>query len=454
MNVAVDENEQMLAGVIKHLKNLYPGFSREIAASKFEFRTDLPTACTDGKGIYINPNFFKKITDREKTAVLAHEIMHIKFDHLRRMKDREGNMRDSKLWNIATDAIINENLANDMLFLPEGCVRLPNATKYTAEQLYNALKKLQDKKQQNQKNNSQGNNSQDKSNGDGNSDDFDFDVNNHNMWEKVFEEAEEQKQEQDKKQSKQDTDESEPTSCNTPDNSPDYDIDENAEFKKNRELRRKIQKQEQQAPPQQYNEEDTTQSFGPVGTIEEDVLDWTSILKEGFNSNSHKKKEKRFSQRHSPNGEWRKEKNKVKSPKVTEVMVDISGSVSKSMVKNFLRTLKQILPKSELKVGFFNDTATKEFIEIHSEDDIDNLKFNTGGGTSGNAALGAFTDDPSINKVVFTDGEIYDTLSKDYENIEHLSWVVYDKYSNFQPNCGEVLLVDPDQFTNEETLSM
>lgn len=62
------------------------------------------TAWTDGMTIGFNPSFWLKIPDEAKVTVLAHELWHIAYQHVLRLK--EAN-RDPEKWNIAGDHLIN-----------------------------------------------------------------------------------------------------------------------------------------------------------------------------------------------------------------------------------------------------------------------------------------------------------------------------------------------------------
>ena len=76
-----------------------------------------PTACTDGRKIYINPEFWMGLTDDERVGVVAHEVMHpALMHHTRRMG------RDPMKWNIAADGAINQILKESGLTLPSDCV--------------------------------------------------------------------------------------------------------------------------------------------------------------------------------------------------------------------------------------------------------------------------------------------------------------------------------------------
>ena len=64
-----------------------------------------PTAATDGRHLYYNTQFFSKMTTKEIEFVIAHEILHCVFDHMKRREDREP-----QLHNIACDYIVNNTL--------------------------------------------------------------------------------------------------------------------------------------------------------------------------------------------------------------------------------------------------------------------------------------------------------------------------------------------------------
>lgn len=87
------------------------------------FTNRVPTAgvsITDKLNLYINPTFFNALTFQQKMELIEHEIEHIVYMHPIRAKDYIGagyNSNTHKLFNIATDAGINENkphLAKDL----------------------------------------------------------------------------------------------------------------------------------------------------------------------------------------------------------------------------------------------------------------------------------------------------------------------------------------------------
>lgn len=73
------------------------------------------TAATDGKRIWIDEDFFDKLSLPEAVFLLCHEVGHAMWAHLARGKRYldlgfEGKKFDPRLWNIAGDYVINDML--------------------------------------------------------------------------------------------------------------------------------------------------------------------------------------------------------------------------------------------------------------------------------------------------------------------------------------------------------
>jgi predicted metal-dependent peptidase len=49
----------------------------------------LPTAAVDGRNLYYNTQFFNAMSNKEIEFVVAHEILHMVFDHLGRRDERD-----------------------------------------------------------------------------------------------------------------------------------------------------------------------------------------------------------------------------------------------------------------------------------------------------------------------------------------------------------------------------
>lgn len=69
-----------------------------------------PTAATDGRKLYYNPEFILNLDSQENVFLIAHELGHCIYEHFIRRGDR-----DPKLWNIAGDYIINNTLEDEIV---------------------------------------------------------------------------------------------------------------------------------------------------------------------------------------------------------------------------------------------------------------------------------------------------------------------------------------------------
>lgn len=103
----------------------------------------IPTACiNETSQIFINVEFWEKLTVGQRAFLLAHEVAHRAFDHLRRR-----GTRDPYIFNCAADFAINYMLMGDMQqpsgppVMPEGGLYDPKYGDMTAEEIYELLLK-------------------------------------------------------------------------------------------------------------------------------------------------------------------------------------------------------------------------------------------------------------------------------------------------------------------------
>jgi len=97
----------------------------------------LPTAAVDGRNLYYNTQFFNAMNNKEIEFVIAHEILHMVFDHLERRGDRHP-----MLYNIAADYKVNNTLVRDRIGEKPSIVDCFQDFKYeewTSEQIYDEL---------------------------------------------------------------------------------------------------------------------------------------------------------------------------------------------------------------------------------------------------------------------------------------------------------------------------
>lgn len=475
----------------------YPRFGSEVAQANIEFRNDLNfhTAATDGKNIFIDPEYFASLSENDKMFLIAHEIMHIKFMHVLRLVDKTGEKRNMRLWNIATDAIINANLERDGFTIKDGYVNMPEALGYSAEEFYQILLERENEQKseesqngqngqngQNEQNdsnesngeknqnsqsgsnsqNDQNNQSDQKSNDNKNieqessTDSSQMQGDDHTLWEEAFEK---QKNNSDSKNKENDSNEnknsnrndenSENTQEQFDSNQPPISFDENAEFEDNRkEKREKFQKRSKQAESQIRGEQSSGEiELGNVGESENSI-DWKILIRREI-----EKSETIWSQRRSiaeNNYAYRLEENDIEDEAETEVMIDVSGSVDLNLVKAFLRELKPLLKQSKLRVGCFNEKFWG-MVDVKSVRDIDNFSIPSAArGHSAwtedwDLAVRSFTKKREINKIIFTDGWPQPgTMPKEDLKNENVIWIVYGN-KEFKPCCGKVINLSKKQ---------
>ena len=94
----------------------YPWFGIMLAKLKTVPTTSIDTMAVDNHGnIYMNPKFTMSMSEDETVGVLAHECLHIMTLSFFRQ-----NGRDMRQWNIATDFVMNKDLVEMNMSLPEG----------------------------------------------------------------------------------------------------------------------------------------------------------------------------------------------------------------------------------------------------------------------------------------------------------------------------------------------
>ena len=101
---------------------------------KHSFDDTIPTACTNGRWIKYNTNFFMKQTPARRLGLMVHEIMHVAYNHMGRLLSK-----DMTKWNYATDYVINLQILDMGLELPAGGLVDRQYEGMSAEQVYDLL---------------------------------------------------------------------------------------------------------------------------------------------------------------------------------------------------------------------------------------------------------------------------------------------------------------------------
>lgn len=389
------------------------------------------TACTDGLSVMYNPEFIDKLDEDEQLFVFAHELLHVAYNHIYRSENK-----NNKLWNIATDAVINQQLKRDCkLPLFEGLVDIPEAYDLGALEMYKKLEKEKNEFEENSKGSGSGS-------GIGSADDY-GDIENHDCWDEPGEISKEL-DEEDRKKLK---------------DAIDKIKDDKDAAKKNKELKDKLAKEFKDRQNQRKKGAGAATSGiklknQTLGVTHE--VPWQTLLDDLVGSKGYydytQPKQVRYG---IIDDSWRI----LPSIKV-EIIIDVSGSVSEDLVRNFLMECKGIFDaaesKLEMKIGFFDqnfyapkddgtytDKIGNDTKSIDSASDIDKLDIPGGGGTNFYVALSGFGDLYS-NKIIFTDG--YD----DWQNLPPMDviWIVYGEEPPIinPPGAKGVIYVKGKQF--------
>ena len=92
------------------------------------------TMATDGYHIFFNSNWVSNLSQSELRGVLAHEVLHVIFQHSSRRLNR-----DPIVWNIAADHAINLLLIEQEFQLPKNGLANPTYKGMSTEEIYALL---------------------------------------------------------------------------------------------------------------------------------------------------------------------------------------------------------------------------------------------------------------------------------------------------------------------------
>lgn len=447
----------------------YPFFGSVVASVGYKEDKDISTAGTDGEIIYYNPEYLEGLSVEEQIFIFAHEVCHVAFNHILRSKGK-----DAELWNIATDGVVNQFLKRDGLKMVPGCVDMKEAINYDAEQVYEKLLQEKQKRQhmqQNEQDNEQNkqssrqqsgsfqNQDQQKSHGENKqeqekklqeqSNGIDEDSqkkekedvghDTHSMWKQAVKKHKEQREKSDKKENLFDrllgTNKKEKKELEKKQEELES-MGEKDAFKKNLEDKKKQLEELKEAISKQVLQagigtNSIVRTVSDIGKSKP-IVDWRHVLREAI------KYDVDWSYKNATleDGVVTANLEEQLVPE-TEIVLDTSGSINEVLLKNFLRECKNILQHTKLKVGCF-DTKFYGFNEVRTEEDIENIRFEGGGGTNFDVAVGAFSRRVE-NKIIFTDGE----SSMPNMPVDAI-WIVFGE-RRINPKGGKVIYITQEQ---------
>ncbi len=469
--------------------------------------------------LLVNPDFMDRLSFSERVFVLAHEALHIALKHFARSKEKpeadaereyekycEREQDEAKrqakkaylhshyqrLWNIATDACINAFLKRDGFTFPENVpnpktgkpmqfIDMKDGLVRSAEKIYDALVKKEQKEKEEKEKEKQKQKDLDKNQEqDNNQQPGDPEQNN-----------QEQQNNNENQQQNHESDEDDASLGELPDPD-DYDgfdshehwtnDDAKSDSKDSGETKKQDASQEKsqsKAKPEPVDEEDILEKElekrEKKDTSEEEkknpfsslrsklgipdvkgfkpVLSWKRVLA-GTQERIVEKWSTRRSSRFNPNP--RIEEMTEETGVSVEVILDVSGSISVELLRGFLLQLYPIFEtlygtgNVSLKVGTFS-TKFSGFQVIKNREDIASYDPEIGGWTNYEVAATSFSQNRGDRavKIVFTDGVLDGKPEhKQRTRVSDIIGSVFGDRMNFTPLGGRIIRVSEKEYND------
>lgn len=136
-NVEAPSVDRTLSAALLRLRVKQPFFGALALFARYEVTRKVPTAATDGRTVYVNPDFWNPLTAAEQDGLLLHELLHAALGHCWRC-----GVRNPQIWNIAADIVINGMICEDpQAALPKGGMRDLRLEKFGVEEVYELLQR-------------------------------------------------------------------------------------------------------------------------------------------------------------------------------------------------------------------------------------------------------------------------------------------------------------------------
>lgn len=104
MSIATEAQQKSLnrakVGLMKRPNFAF--YSTIMMSLNFIWSHEHDTLATNGKDLFINPEFWDTLSKELQQSALFHEVQHVAYDHMGRLMNR-----DPQKWNIAADHVIN-----------------------------------------------------------------------------------------------------------------------------------------------------------------------------------------------------------------------------------------------------------------------------------------------------------------------------------------------------------
>lgn len=133
----MNDFQTLISASLLRLRMKSPFFATLALFARFIPTQHTPTAATDGKDIFFNPDYLRSLPTTQQDGLLLHEVLHAALLHCLRR-----GVRDPIIWNIAADIVVNGMITQQGVFqLPSGGLRDPKLEHLSVEEIYELLLK-------------------------------------------------------------------------------------------------------------------------------------------------------------------------------------------------------------------------------------------------------------------------------------------------------------------------
>jgi predicted metal-dependent peptidase len=127
--------ERLISAALLRLRMRSPFFATLALFARVEANTDIASIATDGRSVFVNPEFARSLASAALDSALLHQVLHAALLHV----PRRG-ARDRQLWNMAADIVVNGLIAEvEGVALPEGALRDQRRESLSVEEVYELL---------------------------------------------------------------------------------------------------------------------------------------------------------------------------------------------------------------------------------------------------------------------------------------------------------------------------
>lgn len=135
MSGTVQDLNARLKGIQLRIRGDHPFFGTLALFADFVISDQVETAATDGKKIWFNPAYIRRLGRKSLCGLFIHELMHLALRHADRRHSRNPH-----LWNVAADVVVNGMIRSGTDYsLPVGGVEMPKLAHLSVDEVYEQL---------------------------------------------------------------------------------------------------------------------------------------------------------------------------------------------------------------------------------------------------------------------------------------------------------------------------